>query len=277
MYADDTNLTTCSTSQKSLFDKVNKDISNVQNWLKANKLSLNSTKTEYMLIGSDDNLRKIHPEQHLFLNDKPIKRVTEAKTLGVVIDERMSWTAHIDEICKKVSSGLSGIRQIRDYVPLETVITIYDALIQPWFDYCDVVWDNLPKTLADKLQRMQNRAARIITKSSYERRSNDILVELGWTNLKQRRINHKATIMYKILNNLAPMHLGEPFLLQDNSYHLREREKSLKLPKPRTSSLKRALSYDGAKVWNALPQNVRLSKSLKKFKNNLSSIGSLTQ
>ena len=164
MYADDTSLTTCGTSQKSLFDEVNADISGICNWLKANKLSLNSAKTEHMFIASDDKLRKIIPEPHIYLDNEPV----------------------ITLICKKISSVLGGIRQVRDCIPLETAITIYKSLVLPWFDYCDVVWDNLPATSAERLrQKMQNRAARILTKSSYDTRSSDILASLGWVRLQR--------------------------------------------------------------------------------------------
>jgi len=223
-----------------------------------------------MFIGSDDKLIKVCPEPHVYLDNKPVKRVSAAKTLGIVIDKRMSWSAHTDYICTKISSGLSGLRQVRDYIPTETLITIYNSLIQPWFDYCDVVWDNLPITLANRLQKLQNHAARIITKSSYEIRSKEILTSLGWKPLEKLRKKHKATTMFKIV--LAQEPLKALFSLQDDSYNLRQREKCLKLPKPNTCYLKRAPSYNGAQVWHELPQNIRLSNNLKTFRKNLSSI-----
>ena len=65
--------------------------------------------------------------------------------------------------CPKVNRSISGLKQARDYAPLYVLNTIYKSLIQPVFDYCDVVWDNLDQGLATKLQKLQNRAARIIT------------------------------------------------------------------------------------------------------------------
>jgi len=275
MYADDTSLSTSAPSQNELFDKVNTDVAKIENWLMANKLSLNSTKTEHMFIASDDNLRKITSTPHIYLGKNPVKRVYSAKSLGVIIDDRMSWSAHIEYVCKKISSGLSGIRQARDYITQDTAQTIYNALVLSWFDYCDVVWDNLPITLADRLQKLQNRAARIITKSNYDIRSRDILASLGWKSLAKRRQEHKAITMFKALNGLAPENLSKLFQPQKHKYNFREKEKSLTLPKPKTNFMKRAFVYDGAKIWNSLPSNVKCSSDLYKFKRSLLSTGSL--
>ena len=82
------------------------------------------------------------------LAGEPIKRVRNSKSLGIAIDERLSWSVHINAVAKKVSSTISGLRQIRHLVDKETSITIYNSLIQPLFDYCDIVWDNIGSTLA---------------------------------------------------------------------------------------------------------------------------------
>ena len=81
--------------------------------------------------------------------------------------------------------------------------------MQPLFDYCDVVWSGLNEGLANRLQKLQNRAARIITKSSYEIRSAAILEIPGWDNLAISRFEHKVTMMFKVLNNNAPAYLQE--------------------------------------------------------------------
>ena len=90
-------------------------------------------------------------------------------------------------------------------------ITIYKALLQPLFDYCDVVWSGLNEGLANRLQKLQNRAARVITQSSYKIRSAAILERLGCDNLAMRRFEHKVTMMYKVLNNNTPAYLKEQF------------------------------------------------------------------
>jgi len=96
------------------------------------------------------------------IGNNHVKRVRTTKYLGVHLDENLKWNEHIDKLCSKVNRSISGLKKTRDYVPLYVLNTIYKSLIQPVFDYCGVVWDNLDQGLATKLQKLQHRAARII-------------------------------------------------------------------------------------------------------------------
>ena len=84
------------------------------------------------------------------------------------------------------------------FVPQATLISVYNAIVQPHFDYCSLVWDIGNAYLLEKLQKMQNRAARVITGKSYEVRSQSILQELGWQPLVDRWKQNKAVFMYKV-------------------------------------------------------------------------------
>ena len=141
MYVDDTNITTTGKSIKEIVIGAKADLENIRIWLKANKLTINVTKTEYMFIASDSSLDKLRDIPYLVLGGKLIKRVKVSKSLRIFIYERLSWRDHIDEISKTICSGISGLRQVREFVTLSTLLTIYNSLIQPIFDYCDVVLD----------------------------------------------------------------------------------------------------------------------------------------
>ena len=140
------------------------------------------------------------------------------------------------------------------------------ALIQPHFDYCSTVWDGLSITLNDKLQKLQNRAARAITKSPYNASTSELFSELGWDDLSTRRKKHKAITMFKTVHELTSPYLYELFDFRSTGYNLRNLENTLFVPKPRTNYGKRTFSYDGAKLWNELPQSVRAICSLTQFK-----------
>ena len=87
----------------------------------------------------------------LKIDEQTITRVQSTKSLGVVFHQRLIWEEHVDSLCKRVSSGLAALKQPRQYVHQDTLLTIYDAVIEPLFDYCDVVWGNLNKTLTARL------------------------------------------------------------------------------------------------------------------------------
>ena len=81
---------------------------------------------------------------------------------------------------------------------------MYEALVLPYLDYCSEVWGCMGKSQCDRLQRLQNRVGRIITFSDYNTRSTDILQDLGWDSLEQRRSRQLAISVFKSLNNLYP-------------------------------------------------------------------------
>ena len=86
-----------------------------------------------------------------------------------------------------MNKGLNVLRRLRDFFDIKILITIYQTLVQPYFDYCSQVWGGLGTTFCNKLQQLQNRAVRIITKSGYEIRSKILLNQLGLSNLEERR------------------------------------------------------------------------------------------
>ena len=89
------------------------------------------------------------------------------------------------------------LKRVRLFVSLHTAIKICKGLFEPHFDYCSAVWDGLSQQLSDELQKLQNRAIRVITKSIYDTSSRYLLNSLGWDNLSIRRAKQKANLMYK--------------------------------------------------------------------------------
>jgi hypothetical protein len=84
------------------------------------------------------------------------------------MDERLSWDKYIYSICSKVGAGIGAMRRVKPFVPLSTTKMLYNAIIQPYFDYCGPLWDNCRIGLKDRLQKYQNRAARVITGATYD-------------------------------------------------------------------------------------------------------------
>ena len=203
MFADDTSITLSAKTVADLKLAVTSELNNLTCWLRANKLSLNVAKTELMIIGSRQRLNAQCEEIDISIDDRTIKRVDHTKSLGLTIDAQLCWSKHVDEISKKVSSAIGALKRVRPFIPTDVAVQIYNALILPHFDYCNPVWDGLSGCLSDKLQKLQNRAARVITQSPFDTSSNLLLAMLKWEKLSLRRKKQKALIMYKTLNKLA--------------------------------------------------------------------------
>ena len=204
-------------------------------------------------------------ELNIQLDNQPVSRVEHAKSLGLIIDDRLSWSNHMKELCRKVSSAIGALGRIRSLISQFTAVQIYKALIQPHFDYCAPVWDGFSSYLCEKLQKLQSRAARVILQANCEVNSSLLLETLKRDQLSLRR-KHKAIVMFKSLNGLSPVYLHELFSERHTDYDLRDSFGKLNLPKPRTNYLKRSFSYSGALLWNSLPESIRAIRSIGQFK-----------
>ena len=195
MFADDTNISSAGSIEK-LETQLNIELDKIYRWLVANRLTLNVSKTEYMIIASRHNLGKIDKDPVIKIGSETVNRVHTSKNLGVIIDDKLKWKTQIDSISKKVSRGNGAIKLIKPYVPKKCLTRVYNALVQPCFDYCSLVWQNCKLELQSKLQKLQNRAARIITGDNWEIRSKDVLDKLNWLPLNQRRLTDSYVIVH---------------------------------------------------------------------------------
>ena len=140
---------------------------------------------------------------------------------------------------------------IKKYLLKSALEKVYKAIVPPHFDYCSLY-------LQDKLQKMQNRATRVITGKLYNTRISDMLNMLHWQPLANRRKFNTVLFMYKIKNNQLPETLSAIFRINRNeSYRLCNNYINFMLPKPKTNFMKRSISYSAVSRWNKLPNSAK--------------------
>ena len=189
------------------------------------------------------------------------------KSLGIYIDENLTWHSHIGKLCEKIAAAIGAIKRVKPFVPLSTLLNIYNSLVKSHFDYCSLVWGNCGKTLSNKLQNLQNRAARVITSSNFDVDVDSLFQKLSWKDLKSQRQIQNALMVFKSLNWLVHEYLTSKFIRRNESnYSLRDSVNKPDVPFPRTNYMKNSFSYRGANLWNSLPCNIRESGSLNQFK-----------
>ena len=133
-----------------------------------------------MLIASRQKLSNISERPSLTINDMAVEQVASAKSLGVYIHQNLNWECHIESISKKTKD-----------IPFNILINFYYSLVQPHFDYCNEVWGNCNKGLSNKLQKLQNRASRILMSAGYDSNLDDLFQALGWRKLFHQRLDKK--------------------------------------------------------------------------------------
>ena len=221
MFTDDTNITLAAKTLTELKQSLIPELSKLSCWLRANKLSLNVAQTE-MIIGSRQRLSVQNEDVEIRIDDQIIKKFEHTKSLGVTIDAQLIWCKLVEEkLSLKKSSAIGALKRVRPFILKETAIQIYNALIVPYLDYCSPVWDCLSGYLSDKLHKIQNRAARVITKLPFDTNSNHLLTTLNWERLSIRRKKLKALMMYKTMNGHATDYLQRLFTQYYSNCNLR--------------------------------------------------------
>ena len=196
--------------------------------LRHNNLSLNAIKTEFMITGSHQRVGRIDstPESTPYIiqvGDMMIKRFTKVKYLGLV-DENLSWDKHVEYIYKKINRNIGIIKRMRSILPHESLTTLYVSLVEPHLRYCDIVWGQCNETLKDKLQTLQNRAARVICNRRFADVGDhqELLNQLRWLNVRQLFSLDLWIFVLKAINGVIPN--------QFNEYTLNVKQFTLKAP-----------------------------------------------
>ena len=205
LYADDTVLYFSHSSTEKIEAALNSDLENVNNWMNRNKLTVNCKKTECMLIGSKHMLAKQNV-LNVVLSESPLNQIRKFKYLGLICDETLSWNHHIETLLQKAGKMVGFLGRLRRSLNESLVNSVYKALILPYFDYGDIIYGSAYNKYVDKLQKLQNRAARIILRVKPESSVSTAEMHnaLGWKFLEKRRQHHTVIFMYKVMHGLTP-------------------------------------------------------------------------
>ena len=191
-----------------------------------------------------------------------------------MIDESIDWQDHINAVIKKANCGILVIRSAGPYLPLEVLQTLYRSLIECHFRYGDIVWGNYGATLLNKLQKIKNRAARIIIGSDYDAPSEPLLLELCWRNIRELIKYDTVVMMHKSRYNLAPEYIKSFFLPNDlvHDKPLRKSKTDFRLPRMETAPGQRSFSFREAQLWNSLDKDLKRETLLGSLKKKISKL-----
>ena len=176
-------------------------ITDIRSWMLNNDLKFNDGKTEFLIIGSSQQLEKLD-NISIRVGDSDIHPVPLARNLGCWFDSRLSMASHITKICASSFYYLYNIRWIRKYLSRQSTEILVHAFITSCLDYCNGLLYGLPDCLLNKLQRVQNACA------SWTEFLSPLIYELHWLPIKFRIEFKILLITFKILNFLVPTYLS---------------------------------------------------------------------
>ena len=169
--------------------------------------------------------------------------------LGMIVDDCFTWEDHIEYITLKINRGIGINRRVRQLIPEKALLLLYQTLIDTCFS---TVWGQCGETLKDKLQALQNRAARSIVKVKYEDADHlQLLLKFGWFSVSNLFPYEMGVFMYKTLNNLAPDSMLEMFEKQAEIHQYSTRSADgggILIPYRNLSKEQETISYTGARL-----------------------------
>ena len=175
-------------------------------WMVKNKLKLNGNKTELLVINARKRL--CPAVEYIEVSNSRIQPSTSARNIGVTFDQHMSMDKHVTNICKNCFFYLRKIARIKEYLSTSDIQTLVHAFITSKLDNCNSLLYGLPKFLIDRLQNVQNCAARLVTGSKKYNHITPLMKQLHWLPISQRIIYKIVLITYKSLNGSAPHYIN---------------------------------------------------------------------
>ena len=275
LYADDTQLyIACapeSSSVSSAVITIESAVCDIKSWMDSHFLKLNEDKTEVLVIRRPSP-HSAHPVlSSVNICGCHVSISPSVKDLGVVFDCTFGLENHVNSVCKIAFFHLHSIWKVRRYLTTSSTRDLVQAYVTSRLDYCNGLYYGLPATIRSKLQRVQNAAARVITKAKKSDHITPILQDLHWLPI-QHRVDYKIQLLtFIILQGLVPPYLQDIVQIYTPNRTLRSSQDCL-LVRP-TFNLQtvggRAFKVSAPHLWNKLPKSIRMCQSMETFKTQL--------
>lgn len=258
LFADDSNLFFKHNNLSVLQSILNRELDNIHVWLCVNKLSLNVTKSNFVIFHPPQ--KKLLNEVKLIINGEELKRYYCIKYLGVLIDSHLNWKSQIECIAKKIKRTIGILSKLRYYVHIDILVNLYYALIYPFLVYGIVAWGNTYPTTLKQLHILQKKAIRTITFSRYDAHSSPLFKRLNIIKFPDLTSFYITIFMHKFHSNKLPTVFNNYFTPVNKIHNYNTRlasKQSYCIPKTRTNYGIFNLKYQGAKIWNSLDESMK--------------------
>ena len=254
-FADDTNLLYVNKNLKTIQNKVNKDLKSLVTWLRANKISLNASKTELIIFR--DPRKKITYDMKIKIDGKKLTPCSSVKYLGIYIDQHLNWNVHLAELKPKLSRAVGMLSKLRYFVNKETLRMVYFGIFSSLLSYGAQIWGQ-HNAVSKKLQILQNRAARIMlfqpprTSASPLLKHLNILKFSDFINLQNFLYAHDS------LKSNLPISLRGKLHFLDHNHETRLQGENSQLTRPRSNTVNygsKTIKNRAIDVWNSISRN----------------------
>ena len=263
LYADDTCVLISGNHLNNLIKMLNIELISLNNWFKANKLSLNTKKSFFMIFYRS----RIKPNDinTVVIDNHDLTQVKSAKYLGVIIDHKLNWIEPIFYVKSKISKGIGIMYKARQFLTKKALLMLYHAYIYPYMTYCIEVWGCASQTQLNCLFLLQKKIIRIMNFSHYLAHTNPLFLSMEVLPLRKIFFYKVGLIMYKYSLNLLPECIAHLYLRNDSIHEHNTRG----CHELRVLPGAKSFSNISARIWNVLSNKINCDVSMSIFKCNL--------
>jgi hypothetical protein len=249
--------------------KLSQCVKDINSWMVLNKLKLNPDKTEFFVISSVHHQNRLK-DLSLHINNVMILPSLRIRNLGVVFDQKLSMSHHVTKLCQTINWQIRNLNRIRRFLDLDTCANIVRALILSRLDYCNILFNNITQKDLERLQKLQNKCARLIYLQPRSAHITPLLCDLHWLRIGDRIKFKTLLYVYKALNGLCPQYIADSLVVKTprpGSVTTRScNGLNLLVPKSKKCAGDRAFSVAAPRLWNQLPVSIRSAPSVSNFK-----------
>ena len=259
---------------------MNHDLEVISQWAFDWEMSINPDprKQAVELRFSMKRVEVNHPEFRF--NNIPVRQVDEHKHLGIILDPKLSFSAHIKAVISKARKGIGLLKHLSKFLPRHALNELFKLYVCPYLEYGDVIYHMPAKvcefssnvilaTMMEKLESVEYAAALAITGTWRGSSRMKLCNELGWESLNPRWWSRRLTVFYKMINNLTPGYTRDPISEPQLAHYSLRNQDVIGRIRARTDKFKSSFYPKCLAEWNELDHEIRLSPSVAIFKKKL--------
>ena len=268
LFADDTTVYIAGNRKNNLFSQMKDELSDLIDWFRCNKLSLNIAKTNYILFEPQRLTLQdpsINSECQLKFGPENINEVNCTKFLGIELDKHLKWTQQFSKMMSKLSRGVYFLNKVKNFLPHHAMKTLYYSLFQSHLNYGLLIWgSSMTADMEDKLVKMQKKAIRAINKAKYNAHTHDFFRDNKILKIKEMINLEQLKIIFKRSKSSLAEPLMNVFTPNQTEYSTRQQYHP-KILKPKHKQLTESFLVKCPNEWSKLPNHIKESKSMSIF------------
>lgn len=261
LFADDTTIDTNHSDPHQVCRIMQENINILLEWTYVNHMALHPRKTKFMIISTRQKRQNLDINlPSLYIGNDKIEEVSNHKILGITIDNNLSWSTHIKNISKNITSKSYQLRKIKHFLTQQARKIFFTSYIQSSIDYASTLWDQASNNLIKSVVSVHKRAVKLVVNKSSSLTAADYQ-SINILPLRSKFLFNKGVLMHKILHGNAPPSLKNIFTVNRFRHsHM------IDLPLPRITLFKSSLAYSGSWLWNRLPSSLKSETNFHRFK-----------